>query len=424
MTRMSSARRLAMAAGMGVAIPAVAITSHGHHATAAASFGTPVVVGTGAAEPGIHVAPDGTTIYIEGPAGLLSNLPGSPSPIWRSDNDGSSWIRTPASLRANLPGGGDSTLAIDPATGNLSFADLWLGSSTVSTSTDKGQSWQAQPLGGLPVQDRQWLASTPGGNAYLAYHQIPAGIIVNKSVDGGLVYPLSSVAATPVDQTGCICPPGNVIAEGGTMPGTNDKVGVIFATSTNGVKFARATDGATTFSVASVASGSAPTDSAFPVVANAGGGNLVATWLENDGSKTSRVGVARSADWGATWTGRQYLPLGGANVYPWVAASGQHVVISLYHSSTTGSPDTVPASATWNESFVESIDGGQTFSGLVTVDPTPVKSGPICTGGTNCSGNRELLDFQSVALDGAGKAVVAYARVASGGVDVMFARES
>jgi hypothetical protein len=421
---MSTVRRLALAAGFGVAIPSAVISWHGHTATAAATFGSPVVVGSGASEPGIHVAPDGRTLYIEGPAGFLSNLPGSPSPLWRSDNDGTSWTQTPLGLRANLPGGGDSSLGIDPATGDLAFADLWLGSSTVSTSTDKGQTWLSQPIGGLVVQDRQWVAMTSGGNAYIAYHQIPTGIVVSKSPDGGLFYPISSVAATPVDQTGCVCPPGNAIAEGGGLLGLGDKVGVIFSTSTNGVKFARSTNGGLTFSVTTVANGSAATNVAFPVVANAGGGHLVATWLEDDGASTTRVGFASSGDWGATWGGQKYIVTGGASVYPWIAASGSHVVVTLYHSATTGVPDTVPASATWNESAVESLDGGQSFSGLTIVDPTPVKSGPICTAGTGCSANRDLGDFQSVAIDGAGKAVAAYNRVTSSGVLVIFDRES
>jgi hypothetical protein len=39
-----------------------------------------------------------------------------------------------------------------------------------------------------------------------------------------------------------------------------------------------------------------------------------------------------------------------------------------------------------------------------------VKTGPICTGGINCSAGRELLDFQSVTLDNADKADLAWTR--------------
>ena len=46
--------------------------------------------------------------------------------------------------------------------------------------------------------------------------------------------------------------------------------------------------------------------------------------------------------------------------------------------------------------------GGTTFSTPVSVDPTVAKTGPICTGGTNCSANRELGDFQSLTLGNQG----------------------
>src|SRR3989454_11919932 len=126
---------LALAVGLMVA-PA---------ARGAGGFGTPVVVtGLDAGEPGIDVASDGT-IYVNAPAGLLSNLPGSPSFVFRSDDGGVTWTLTPPGLRANLPGGGDSDLSIDPATGALYMTDLWLGSAPRSRSTDRGASWPAHP---------------------------------------------------------------------------------------------------------------------------------------------------------------------------------------------------------------------------------------------------------------------------------------
>ena len=84
------------------------------------------------------------------------------------------------------------------------------------------------------------------------------------------------------------------------------------------------------------------------------------------------------------------------------------MAVSLYHTDATGTPGTVPAGAGWFESYLESTDGGGTFSGLQIVDPTPVKTGPICTGGVGCTGNRELLDFQSVALDAGNRANLAW----------------
>ena len=398
-------------------------------ARGAGGFGSPVVVtGLDTGEPGIDVALDGT-IYVNAPAGLLSNLPGSPSFVFRSDDGGATWTPTPAGSRANLPGGGDSDLSIDPATGTLYMTDLWLGSATVSRSTDRAASWLANPLQGVVVQDRQWVASAGGGNVYHATHQIPLGLVVSKSaapVDG-VVYPVSTVAATPVDQTGCVCPSGNLIAEAGTGTlGSGDPVGLIYATSTGGINFARSTNGALSFTNVTVSpASSADTTLAFPVVASAGNGSLHAVWLETFGTASSRIRYARSADWGSSWTTPATLVSGGASVYPWVAAGGSKVSVTLYHTAAAGAPDTVAEGSQWFESYLESTDGGATFGPLAAIDSLPVKSGPICTGGTNCSADRELLDFQSVTLDGAGRANAVWTRSIDGVSDteIRFARQ-
>lgn len=387
---------------------------------------TPVVVTNQAhiSEPGIDVAPDGT-LYINGPSGLLSNLPGSPSYVFRSTSGGAGWVQTPPSMRANLPGGGDSDISIAPD-GSLYMTDLWLGSSTVSVSHDQANTWTANPLQGVVVQDRQWIAASGSGAVYHATHQIPTGLVVSKSLDG-LVYPVTTVAATPLDQTGCVCPPGNLIAQnGGGMLGLSDDVGLIYATSSGGVNFARSTNGALTFTQATVSpAGSADTSTNFPVVANAGGGHLVATWLEVLPNGTDRVMFNHSSDWGATWATPTAVVTTGTSVYPWIDALGTKVGISLYRTAdATATPDTAPASARWFESYVESTDTGATFGAITTVDTTPAKTGPVCTGGVNCSSGRELGDFQSIALDRSGQPDVSYIRVdpsAPAGVDLMFA---
>jgi hypothetical protein len=386
-------------------------------AVAHASFGSPVVVtNANLGEPGIDVARDGT-LYVNAPTGLLSNLPGSPSDVFGSDDGGSTWTLLPAGLKANFPGGGDSDISLDPQTGALAESDLWLGSSTVSTSTDKGQTWTANPIQGVVVQDRQWVAQAGGGVVYHLTHQIPLGLVVSKSIDGGLTYPISTVGATPVDQTGCVCPPGNIIAEdgGASVAGlTGDKVGGVYATSDGGVGYYRSTNGGLTFTNTRPGpASSATTNAAFPAVADNGGGKLVVVWLAIEGN-TSNVWLNTSNDFGATWGTPRTLVTAGANVYPWVAYRAGKIAVSLYHSDTAGTPDTVPGSAQWFESYLESADGGATFSALQSVDPTPVKSGPVCTGGINCAGDRQLGDFQQVAIDNGGHAVMSYDRVISG----------
>ena len=381
------------------------------------TFAAPVLVGTGGSEPGIVQSPDGN-LFIDAPDGLLANGT-SPSFVFRSNAQGLSWTLTAPGARSNNPGGGDSQLAVDPSTGTLSMIALWLGSSTASVSTNDANSWTSQPVGGQPVQDRPWIAAAGGGIVYEATHAIPAGIVVSKSTDSGLAYGPGVVAATAADQTGCVCPPGNVIAQGGGgLLGSNDKVGVIYATSTGGVNFAHSSNGGTSWTNTPVQGPTNDTtDSAFPVVANAGGGHLYATWLNETGT-ASVIAFSSSSDWGSTWSAPTTVVSSGTSVYPWVAANGSTVALSLYHTATaSATPDAAPAGTQWFASALKSADGGSTWSPLTTADATPAKTGPVCTGGTNCSSDRELGDFQTDMLDSAGHVDITYVRVPSAGVE-------
>src|SRR5436305_1326420 len=284
-TRILRRRTTLAAVGVLAGAAAFSLTTPATSVLAATTFGTPVVVsGDNVSEPGIDVAPDGT-LYVNGPVGVLSNIPGSPSMVYRSDNAGTSWSPLPQGLKANLPGGGDSDIAISPD-GTLSETDLWLGSSTVAVSKDKGQTWTAQPVQGTLGQDRQWVTATSGGRVYHVVHQIPTGLWVSRSLDGGMTYPQHQLAASALDQTGCICPPGNIIAEDGGL--TGDKVGGVYSTSVRGVGFYRSTNGGLTYTntVPGPAS-SADTSAAFPVVADNGSGKLAVVWLAVQGSTSS-----------------------------------------------------------------------------------------------------------------------------------------
>src|SRR3954447_5062675 len=387
------------------AASAAALTPLVDGVASAAAIGTPVVVsGADASEPGIDVAPDGT-LYVNAPVGVLSNIPGSPSNVYRSDDGGSSWTKLPASLKANLPGGGDSDIAISPD-GSLAETDLWLGSSTVAVSKDKGQTWTANPVQGTVAQDRQWVTATSGGRVYHVVHQIPSGLFVSRSVDGGLTYPQQVLGASALDQTGCVCPPGNIVSEDGGL--LADKVGGVYATSVGGVGFYRSTNGGLTFTNTTPGpASSATTNGAFPVVADGGNGKLAVVWQAVVGN-TSTVWFTTSSDFGATWATPKQTGTAGTSLYPWVDYRAGKIAVSLYHADASATPDTAPAGAQWFESYLESTDGGATFSALQAADPTPAKTGPVCTGGINCASNRELGDFQQVQIDNAGKSVMSY----------------
>ena len=376
----------------------------------AATFHPPVVVSSAnISEPGMEIAPDGT-LYVHGPNGVPIW-----STIWRSDNGGATWLQTSNLTRAGL-GGGDIDIAIQP-NGKLAMTDLWLGSSSVGSSTDKGQTWITNQVQGTMVQDRQWAATTGRDVTYHVTHQLAAGLIVSKSLDGGVTYPVQVVAATTLDQGNCLCPPGYMIAEAGPSPvGLDDKVGVIYTTST-GVKFSRSSNGGLTWAHSVIdPTGGASTLESFPVVANAGGNKLVAAWLEVTGS-SSRVMYSSSANWGANWTSPVAIVSSGSPVFPWIDARGGKVAVSLYHTTSTGGPSNVSNSALWYLKYLEIPVGSTTWSALTTADSTSVKSGPICVDGLACGEDRELGDFQMVALDANLHANISYVRSINGSTD-------
>jgi hypothetical protein len=405
-----------MKVALGVAAVAATLLPNTPAATAA-TFSTPVVVsGNDVTEPGVEVAPDGT-IYVHAPAGLPLW-----SWLWRSTNGGSSWVLPLPVTRAGL-GGGDIDITIQP-NGKLAFTDLWLGSSSVGMSSDRANTWVTSQFQGTAVQDRQWVANTGRDIVYHVTHQIPAGHVVSKSVDGGVTYPVQSLAASVLDQTGCICPPGYLIARPGVAlaGGTDDRVGVSYYTSLNGVKFARSINGGLTWSQANIdpAEGNATGDG-FPIVADDGNGKIHAVWLETSNSM-SRVMYSFSSyttpqTWGVTWSTPTPIVSTGASVFPWIDAKGDKVSVALYHSTTSGNPNNVSNSAQWNVKYLESTTDGASWGPLTTADSTVVKTGPICTDGLNCGGDRELGDFLMVALDNASMANISYIRSIDGEFD-------
>ncbi len=401
-------------AGFAAAVTAATLAGGAARATAptAAPFRAPVVVtdlDTG--EPGVDIAPDGT-IYVNAPSGDLSA-----SDVLRSTDGGGDWALLPPAQRGGAPGGADSDIGIDPFDGTLYMTDLYLGSATVSRSNDRGNTWKTNAVQGTLVQDRQWIATAGRGVVYHVTHQLEVGLVVTKSSNAGSSFGSPTVAAA--ESSDCGCQPGQLVAEA-------DRVGVIYSTFDGGVKFARSVDGARSWTNQRVSLPSvAKTTNAFPVVAQRGNGGLVAVWQETFGD-ASRMQFARSGDFGLSWTPPVTIVSGGTSLYPWVAARGDKVAVSLYHADVAATPDRMPKGAAWHEAYLESTDGGVTFSGLAILDPLPVKTGPICTAGVSCQSNRELLDFQSVAVDPAGRANVAWTRSLDGNfnTEIRFARQA
>ena len=64
----------------------------------------------------------------------------------------------------------------------------------------------------------------------------------------------------------------------------------------------------------------------------------------------------------------------------------------------------------WHIYAASTFDGGATWT-TVRVTPVndPVQRGSICTGGTTCGADRNLLDFNDTEIDHEGRVIIAFA---------------
>jgi hypothetical protein len=411
-------------------------------ATAGAqTFSAPVVIDNthNASEPGIIVDPSGQ-IFVNAPIGL----PG-PSLVWRSSDGGSTWTSTgPGTVGASPSpaanatiGGGDSNLATD-ASGNLYFIDLWLGDASTAASHDSGASWTGTPFDSMPIQDRPWIAADPRpgqeGTVTSVTEQLGSGLWLSRSVVsalGGVLDPLTTPEITTV-QRGFVgtVPPGNLVT------GMNGTTYNVYATYTGaapgnyGVGLSALPAGATTTTNTAVtpATGSFDTTQNFPVVAvdNANDNNVYVVWTDPTSSSSWDIEFADSSDGGNTWSPAILV---GHGVYPWITADAPGKVdIGWYGSPTyNGDPNSAPSGTNWQVDFAQNTDAlasPSSFSAPEAATGT-IKTGQICTQGTNCSANRELGDFMSIAHDSAGNALISFVSVPSPGTsDVEFTKQT
>lgn len=453
---------------LGMASSVTAATTR--HSTGGAALPPPTGLGLQRnrdAEPGIATDANGT-IWIASdvnpnetadPRSAGDVLTGAD--VWKSTNGGKSftYVGSPFSTaKSSNPGlaGEDTDMAAAPVhegqTAHVYAASLWLGATSLATSTDGGATWSLNPLGGVPVQDRPWIAASGPCTVYLLYHQLPAFEPFVNTYDtctltnnaAGVVLPAVSQAPVAENQVagnvfnklvvdngqhsphkGAVYVPLQVCETGGN-PQTfaSDEAGSCSAAS---VVIGVSTDGAKTFSEHTVyTSSTLGTPVWGATVAVDGGGNVYASWADK-----SSAWVSVSHDAGQTWSHAVRLNTPRATrtaVYPTVAggANGQ-VAVAWYgtdrFSSTAGSDDSkvmgrpgADDSAAWYVWLAESRDGGRTWK---TARMTGIiHRGIVCTGGSGCSGNgdRNLYDDFGVVLSPTtNRATIAYSADLPGG---------
>ena len=363
--------------------------------------------------------------------------------VWITKDNGVTWGKAITNVDATgCPSGdADALVSFDDAfyADNLCTA----GPTNLSyTSKDFGATWSGAAQG-LPTEagsesDRQWYAIDPKnpGVLYMSYHDFQnANIWVLKSTDYGQSFtqqvPVTITASNFVDTAF-----GNTSARPVVDPIDPNIVSLIYGSNT-AQKSATALPTNTDFDLTqfymaqSHDGGMSWTNTklldaneAFPY--DGTNDNTVAHQFINAAIDTAgNIYLLFSLRLGSgTETHMMYttVPRGsvkastpvqvdsgglGANVFGWIAAGDPgRADISWYGSL---SPDNNDVSSNWFEMFAQTLDGLSDSPHFVQsrVSPKPMHTADICLAGTLCAatgGNRNLADFQAVAIDACGYA--------------------
>jgi hypothetical protein len=448
-----------LAAWMIVALPAGAGAKTGggtgSTSTSGFSFGqlqAATVGGTGcgsnvAAEPAIRVSKT-NTVALASERSL-----GQGSDVWRglgsvggsgASGCGLTYEGQPNAVSGNGASGGDVDLAIasDPVSSSgpyrIYLASLNLASIAVAHSDDNGASWTNVPVqGGVPGDDRPWIAAFGPSTSLLTFHDIASNNIdVLRSDDGGLTSTQISQAISPTSsaaQNGALFSNqhGNIAIDRINTQGTvahGPLAGfwayqsfVSFSASPKATQFNEAylavsNDGGFSWTdrevPCSIAADDVGLNNQFPNVSVDPSGRVWMTWSAGQtatdpvtGAPTNvtsgKVYAAVSSDHGASWTCSGQLNANGTTaVMPWLAAASSGADLVYY--ATANSPNT--SSATWSARFQQFTSGKWGSPTAVTT----VHRGPVCEGGFACNGDRQLFDDFGVATDTLGFSHIAY----------------
>lgn len=324
------------------------------------------------------------------------------------------WTDVSAGATNGCPQG--STTSLDPIgftdhqTGRTFESQLAVKTALTCYTDNDGASW-TPTTGNNPVLsgvDHQTMgggpwASGPTGTSVL----YPRSVIycsqdiayANCAVshDGGLTY---GPAIPMYTLLGCGGLHGHVkVAPDGTIYVPNKNCGgkaAVAVSADNGLTWTVRKDPASS------------TGDSDPSVGIGAGGTV---YLGYQTASGPRAAVSRSK--GATWQNDQAI---GANlgiknaVFPaMVAGDDNRAAFAFLGTTTGGNYQAKTFTGVWHLYVATTYDGGVTWTTVDATPTDPVQRGSICTGGTTCGNDRNLLDFMDVTTDKQGRVLVGYA---------------
>ena len=381
--------------------------------------------------------------------------------IWISKDDGRSFSFANQTIDVGCPSGdADAVVSFDDAyyADNLCLAG---GTNLTYTSRDGGATWnpggQGLPsLAGAPDSDRQWYAPDPKnpGVVYFAYHDLQGpNINVWRSNDYGMTFTQGAPITVSNAPIFADASQGNTTSRPWVDPVDPNIVSMLYAyndaatsatTPPNAPEFnlrefalARSTDGGATWTNSKAydagTTGGATNTVAheFPQATMDSAGNLYVLFSEKIGGQTTThimMGVLPRGQTAFTKVVQVDQGNLGSNVFPWAAAGDPGMVdITWYGSPAVDNND---HNAQWSQMFsqtVNALSATPTFVQSRMSGPKPMHTADICLAGTLClatGGNRNLSDFQGVAVDPCGYAQSVWDDDSAGGGVTMFGRQT
>lgn len=381
-------------------------------------YAAPTGVGDDAGEPSIGVnwntnaANGGTVMYQAGTQTLRVAFNGTDASAAATWTD----VSAPTTSIATL----DPILDSDPVHGRTFVSQLSGQDSLAAFSDNDGASWTPSQGGGIPSGvDHQSvgngpypagaspgpLTSYPNAVYYCSQDLLTA--FCARSDTGGLTFG----AGVPIYTSECgglhghvrVSPDGTVYVPNKSCQGRQG--------------LAVSTDAGITWTVRTIPN-TTPGDS-DPSVGVAADNSIYEGYVNGDGKPE----IARSTDHGATWG--QPVDVGASfgiqnAVFPEViAGDGNRAAFAFLGTTTPGNYNdpsfgesadgTTYTGGTWDLYVATTADGGASWNTVDATPKDPVQRGSICTTGTTCGSNRNLLDFNDITVDKFGHVDIAYA---------------
>ena len=328
----------------------------------------------------------------------------------------------------------DPILDTDPDTGRTFTSQLLLACSQGGFTDDDGRTFELSQGCGLgSAFDHQTVGFGPyvKGSPLAAlkdpvenypnvvYYcaQDIASAKCSMSTDGGRTFPTTGVAYTYPQ-----CPSGGIFGHIKSAPDGTVYLPPRTCNSVTGepgeTGVAVSEDNGLTWDVRT-APGAVYGDSGHPSVGVGRNGDIYLGYGGRSGAKDQPRGgppmAVMSKDKGKTWTKPIVLgqDLGIKNTRFPVAVAGDagRAAIGFLGSKTGGNgSDKEKFTGRWDLYVAFTKDGGKTWRTTLATPEHPVQVGSICTNGTTCGNDRNLLDFNDMVIDPkTGRVVVAFA---------------